>query len=400
VTERLYYNEPYLTEFDARVAESVQTEDGRPAVVLDRTAFYPTSGGQPFDTGTLGSARVVDVIDRDDGRILHVVEGDVGGSEVRGVVDWPRRFDHMQQHTGQHVLSGAFDRLLGARTVSFHLGSASSTIDLDREVPPGEIGLAEAEANTIVWEDRPVTIRFADAEEAARLPLRKESRRSGRLRLIEIEALDLSACGGTHVARTGAIGIILASSWERFRGGTRVEFVCGSRALRDYRRLREAVAGAVRHLSVLPAELPEAVERLQIENREQRRRLKELQGRVAVQHAAELAAAAEPVGEIRLVAAALDGWDAASLKVVAAGVAGRPDHLAVLVAGPAPSTIVVARAANVTVDCAAVLRDVTAAFGGKGGGKADLAQGGGLTGTASDILAQARTAIRAACGTV
>jgi alanyl-tRNA synthetase len=306
----------------------------------------------------------------------------------------------MQQHTGQHVLSGAFDRLLGARTVSFHLGSASSTIDLDREVPPGEIGLAEAEANTIVWEDRPVTIRFADAEEAARLPLRKESRRSGRLRLIEIEALDLSACGGTHVARTGAIGIILASSWERFRGGTRVEFVCGSRALRDYRRLREAVAGAVRHLSVLPAELPEAVERLQIENREQRRRLKELQGRVAVQHAAELAAAAEPVGEIRLVAAALDGWDAASLKVVAAGVAGRPDHLAVLVAGPAPSTIVVARAANVTVDCAAVLRDVTAAFGGKGGGKADLAQGGGLTGTASDILAQARTAIRAACGTV
>jgi alanyl-tRNA synthetase len=218
--------------------------------------------------------------------------------------------------------------------------------------------------------------------------------------LIEIEALDLSACGGTHVARTGAIGIILASSWERFRGGTRVEFVCGSRALRDYRRLREAVAGAVRHLSVLPAELPEAVERLQIENREQRRRLNELQGRVAVQHAAELAAAAEPVGEIRLVAAALDGWDAASLKVVAAGVAGRPDHLAVLVAGPAPSTIVVARAANVTVDCAAVLRDVTAAFGGKGGGKADLAQGGGLTGTASDILAQARTAIRAACGTV
>src|SRR5262252_4233926 len=157
------------------------------------------------------------------------------GASLHGAIDWDRRFDHMQQHTGQHVLSAAFDKLFGVRTVSFHLGGAVSTIDLAREMSEAEIAAAETEANRIVWEDRPVTIRFADAEEAARLPLRKESVRGGTLRLIEVEQFDLSACGGTHVARTGGIGLIAVASWERFRGGQRLEFLCGGRALTGYR---------------------------------------------------------------------------------------------------------------------------------------------------------------------
>jgi len=162
-------------------------------------------------------------------------------ARVSGAIDWTRRFDHMQQHTGQHVLSAAFDRLLNARTESFHLGAESSTIDLARELSPTEIGRAEDEANRVVWEDRPVAIRFAGPEEVTKLALRKEPKREGTLRLIDVQDFDLSACGGTHVARTGAIGLIAIAATERFRGGSRVTFLCGGRALAGYRALRDAV---------------------------------------------------------------------------------------------------------------------------------------------------------------
>jgi alanyl-tRNA synthetase len=238
VTERLYYEDPYLVEFDAHVLAVEPREQGRHAATLDRTAFYPTSGGQPFDTGTLGSARVVDVVDADDHTIVHVIDARLEPGPVHGRIDWDRRFDHMQQHTGQHVLSAAFDRVLNVRTVGFHLGSTTSTIDLSREVSAAEILRVEDEANQVVWQDRPVTIRFAEADEAARLPLRKEIAREGPLRLVEVQDFDLSACGGTHVARTGAIGIIAVAASERFRGGSRIEFLCGSRALDGYRTLR------------------------------------------------------------------------------------------------------------------------------------------------------------------
>src|SRR6266545_2938187 len=244
MTERLYYSDSYIREFDANVVEQTAHE-GKTAVVLDRTAFYPTSGGQPFDLGTLSGAKVLDVVDTDDGRILHVVDRAPDGARVNGQIDWVRRFDHMQQHTGQHVLSAAFDRLLNARTESFHLGVEYSTIDLARELPAAEIARAEEEANRVVWEDRPVAIRFAGPDEIAKLPLRKEPKREGILRLIDVQDFDLSACGGTHVARTGAIGLIAVAATERLRGGSRVTFLCGGRALAGYRSLREAGAGSV-----------------------------------------------------------------------------------------------------------------------------------------------------------
>ena len=191
MTQRLYYHDPYLREFDAEVVEQTAHE-GKIALVLDRTAFYPTSGGQPFDVGTLSGVKVLDVVDTDEGRILHVVDRAPDARRVSGAIDWTRRFDHMQQHTGQHVLSAAFDRLLNARTESFHLGAEYSTIDLARELSPAEIARAEDEANRVVWEDRPVAIRFAGPDEVAKLPLRKEpkreataSRSAARLRCIQ-----------------------------------------------------------------------------------------------------------------------------------------------------------------------------------------------------------------------
>jgi alanyl-tRNA synthetase len=394
VTERLYYTDPYLTEFDARVLDVTATDDGRRAVVLDRTAFYPTSGGQPFDTGSLGAATVMDAVDRDDGVVLHVIEGSIEPGPVHGRIDWPRRFDHMQQHTGQHVLSAACDRLLQVRTVSFHLGAISSTIDLAREISPKEIERVEAESNRIVWEDRPVSIRFADEEEAARLPLRKEPTRGGRLRLIDVEQFDLSACGGTHVARTGAIGVIAVSGWEKFRGGSRVEFVCGGRALHAHRQLRDTIAASIRLLSVLPQELPGAIERLQNDGKEQRRRVKDLQTELAGHQAGALAAAAETIGNARVVIASLEGWDAPGLKTIASAIVERPGHVAILVSSPAPAAIVIARASDQQVDSAALLKQIVARFGGKGGGRPELAQGGGLDAPAAALVSAARSLLQ------
>ena len=376
MNQRLYYNDPYLREFEATVA-SVETVDGRQCVRLDQTAFYPTSGGQPFDTGTLGRARVVEVIDADDGNVVHVVEGDVAvGVRITGSIDWARRFDHMQQHTGQHVLSAAFERLLQTRTESFHLGADSATIDLGREVTPKDIARAEDDANRVVWEDRPVRITFVDAAEAATLPLRKAPAREGTLRLIDVENYDLSACGGTHVERTGAIGIIAVTGWERFKGGMRVGFVCGGRALRAHRTLRDVTASNIRLLSVLPEELPAAIERVQVEGKDAKRVIKGLQLKLAAHEAAALADAAAD----RRVIRALEGWDQNGLKTIASAVAERPGYVAALISRESPSAIVVARHPESAVDCAAVLRKVVERFGGKGGGRPELAQGGGLHG--------------------
>jgi alanyl-tRNA synthetase len=396
MTDRLYYNDPYLQAFDALVLR-VADRGGRLAVTLDRTAFYPTSGGQPFDTGTLGPFRVVDVVDEDDGAITHIVEPDPAnpqspipsprtGQSVRGTIDWPRRFDHMQQHTGQHVLSAAFERLFGARTVSFHLGAEVSTIDLARELSAVEIAAGEDAANVVVWEDRPVAIRYATAEEAATLPLRKEPARGGTLRLIDVDRHDLSACGGTHVSRTGGIGVMAVAKWERFKGGQRIEFVCGGRALRAYRSLRDAMGASVRLLSVLPEELPASIERLQAEAKEQKRAMAALQTDLARYRAGELAASAETTAIGKIVARAIDG-EANTLKSLATAITSQPGFVVVLVSTSTPALAVVARSSDVGVSAQAILSALIGTFGGRGGGRPELAQGGGLAGAPDEILA-------------
>ena len=377
MTERLYYHDPYLREFDATLLDTV-SYDGQTALVLDRTAFYPTSGGQPHDVGSFHDVRVLDVIDIDDDRILHVVDRAPSTTALHGTIDWTRRFDH----------------LCGVPTESFHLGTEYSTIDLARDVTAGEIAGAEEEANRIVWENRPVAIRFASAEDAASLGLRKESRREGTLRLIDVEGFDRSACGGTHVSRTGAIGVIAVSSTERFKGGSRITFLCGGRALHGFRSLRDVVAASVRVLSVMPSELPAAIERLQSDAKEQRRQLKDSQERLAAHEADALADAAASFGSLKLVTAGLPGWDVAGIKTIASRIVERPAHVAVLLSEPAPSSIVIARSAGLALDSGAILKALIAKHGGKGGGRAELAQGGGITAPAADVLQSARELLK------
>jgi alanyl-tRNA synthetase len=401
VTSRIYYTDPYCPRFDATVTK-VFVHEGRPAAVLDRTAFYPTSGGQPFDTGRLieaggagqasGSATdVVDTIDADDD-VIHVLSAPLReGAAVRGELDWERRFDHMQQHTGQHILSAAFDRLFHNRTISFHLGADTSTIDLHRDMSWHEIGRAEYETNRVIWDDREVTVRFVTGEHAANLPLRKEPSRAGTLRLIEVKDFDLSACGGTHVSRTGAIGSVAVAAAEKFKSGTRVTFVCGNRAVGAFQSLRDAVSGSVRLLSVLPRELPAAIERMQSDAKDLRRMLRKFQDELASHEATRLIDVGDAGQRATLVIVqALDGWDAIGLKGIATHITARASATVALFSKTSPCSVVIARSSGLPLDSASIVGTLTARFGGRGGGKADLAQGGGLVGDLSEILATAR----------
>ena len=376
MTTRLYFTDSLRREFDATVV-SCDVVDGRPTAVLDETVFYPTSGGQPFDTGRLGAGRVVDVVDDGAGEIRHVLDAPVApGTRVHGEIDWPRRFDHMQQHTGQHILSAAFDRLQSVRTMSFHLGAETATIDLAREVSAAEIARAEAEANRIVWENRPVTVRFATDEEVSRLPLRKEPVKTGLLRLVDVQEFDLSACGGTHVPATGMIGIIAVAAWERFKGASRVTFVCGGRALRAYGQLRDAMTAASRALSVAPAEVAPAIERMQADAKTLGRTIRKLQEEVADTRAGALRAAAQDIAGRRGVLTHEPGWDAAGLKTLASAVVRESGTIAILVGDGSPAPVVAARSADVDFDAAAWMKQASAALGGRGGGRPELAQGG------------------------
>src|SRR6476620_917421 len=242
-TERLYYNDSHLIEFDARVVDVTERVSGWTAVVLDRTAFYPTGGGQPSDTGVLNGSRVVECIDDGHNGVLHIMQGatPARGEAFKGRIDWARRLDHLQQHTGQHILSQAFVKLFNAPTKSFRVLDQSCEIDVDLAHPSNEVIERAVElANNVIWEDRAIAIRNVTKEEAAELPLRKESSREGELRLIEIDGFDLTPCGGTHAYRTGEVGIVAVRSWERAKGLVRIEFVAGGRALADYRRANKS----------------------------------------------------------------------------------------------------------------------------------------------------------------
>ncbi len=394
--ERVYYTNPTCSEFTATVLSSWWL-DGRPAVSLSRTAFYPTSGGQPCDAGTLGNRRVVDVVDLDD-RVVHVLDGELAkGEVVTGVIDWVRRSDHMQQHSGQHVLSAAFDQLLSNPTVGFHMGIETSTIDLARDVSSADLVRVEDEANRIVWADRAIEIRFVSPDEAKRLPLRKEPGREGTLRLIDIEGVDLSACGGTHVRRTGEVGMVAITSFERFKGGARVGFVCGARALQSHRAQRAVVDESVKVLSVVPSGVPMAIERLQRDIKEYRKSVKELREALAVHEARVLLDGASQVGGVRVIVRECAGHDATTLKSMALELTAAPNVAVALFTSTNPTQVLVARSSGTQLDAAAILSELLRLYGGKGGGKSDLAQGGGLTGDLRQILWTASGLLEDAC---
>ena len=382
-TERLYYTDSHLTEFAARVIEVTPRVSGWTAVKLDRTAFYPMGGGQPSDTGTLNDARVVECIDVEEAGVLHLVQGHAPevGSLVTGRVDWARRLDHIQQHTGQHILSQAFVTLFAAETRSFRMMEDSSEIDVALNNPTeGRINSAVELANSIVWEDRPVHVRQVTEAEAAQLPLRKDSARAGELRVIEIEGFDFSPCGGTHAQRTGEVGIIAVRSWERAKGMTRIEFVAGGRALADYRLANHTARSVAAIFSVGREEAVASVMRLLEENKQLARRMRTLEEMAARVEAEELIKQAKRGSDgSQVVTQIFDGREADALKRLAQQLIAQPKTVALLGAreGEIIARLVFARSADAPGDMNALMREACAIIDGRGGGRADMAQGGG-----------------------
>lgn len=370
MTERLYYADSYLREFRARVTE--RSPDGR-RIYLDRTAFYPTSGGQPHDTGAIAGVPLVDVEDEGE-RIAHVVAAPVSAEEVDCRIDWDRRFDHMQQHSGQHLLSAVFVERFGIATVSFHLGQESCSIDLETPtLEPARVLEAERRANQAVFENRPIAISFADSAETR--DLRKPSAREGTLRIVSIEGLDRSACGGTHVARTGEIGTILLRKLDRIRNTVRVEFLCGGRAVGRARADFDALSRVAQMVSGSLDEAPELVAAQFEAARNTDKLRRKLEEDLAQYQGRELyaATAADEAG-VRRVLRRLPSGNLENLRGMAQSFTAQAQ--AVFIAAlDEPPAVLLAVSADSAIDAGKLLKAALTQAGGRGGGNPRMAQG-------------------------
>lgn len=375
-THRLYYNDAYQQMFDANVlscepSSSVFSESGPIAaweVLLDRTAFYPTSGGQPNDLGTLGEAYILDVRDAGE-NIVHIVDREIARGRVEAIVDWSRRFDHMQQHTGQHLLSAMFQERFGLPTVSFHLGSDLCTIDLRGPEPCTDILQgAQRVANEVIFQDRPVTVRYGTAAQLAEIGVRKEVEREGLLRAIEIESADLQPCGGTHVKSTGQIGLILVRRCTRVRQDWRVEFACGARADRLAGGDFQLVQSLAKRLNCSPEDLVTTTERTFAERDAHYKNLREALQELAEARAVLLVSSAPRSAKgTRVVAELLRGSNPDLLLPLATELAKHEHTVAALVLEES-GQFVLAQHPGADTDLSSVLKQVFAAFSGKGGG--------------------------------
>lgn len=390
MTDRLYYRDSFLHEFEGEITEVVPVAEinGRHGVYLDRTAFYPTSGGQVYDTGWMlpseGSEklRVAEVAESEDGRVVHYIEADkapVRGTRVRGVIDPARRRDHMQQHSGQHVLSAAFVRLFNLPTVSFHMGDEACSIDLDTPtLTTGQVEEAEALANEIVQENRPVEIKFVTQGAAQELGLRKPPRTDkDELRLVDIRDFDLSACGGTHVQNTGQIGCILLRKTERVRQGWRVEFVCGQRAVatarHDFTTLSEAAGLFSGHIWDVPQQVRKSLEDVKLATKASERLLDELAELQAARLLAEVAA----VNGRKVIARVYPDRDLVFIRLMAQKLTRQESSVVALLASTSSQvSLVFAQSKGMSFDVGVLLKEILGKLGGRGGGTKDMAQGG------------------------
>jgi alanyl-tRNA synthetase len=385
MTERLYYHDSFLHDFDAEVREVLNTP--RPALILDRTAFYPTSGGQIFDTGWIVSGdakfRISEVGDSEDGRVIHYLEAPLKdikpGDRVRGQIDPERRRDHMQQHSGQHVLSAAFVRLFKMPTVSFHMADDYCSIDLDTPaLTKDQVEAAERFANEIILENRLVDMRFVTREEAGKLGLRKlPPAKRNELRLIDIRNFDLTACGGTHVSQTGQIGCILLRKTEKVRQGWRVEFVAGQRAIATARRDLSALTETAALFSAHIYDVPEQARKALDEIRSLRKQAAQSMEELAAAHAAALSTETPLSSGRKLIVRNFSDRDVNFIKLLAQKLTRQSSAVVALLATSSPSpALVFAQSAGQPHDMGALMKEITTTQGGRGGGSKDMAQGG------------------------
>ncbi|WP_374713035.1 alanyl-tRNA editing protein [Symbiobacterium terraclitae] len=376
LTRRLFHEDAYRTEFEARVLSCTATPDAW-EVVLDQTCFYAESGGQPSDTGTLGGLPVRGVRLRDDGAIVHLVDAPLEGT-VTGHVDWARRLDAMEQHTGQHLLSAVFVHLFGADTVAWHLGAEATTIDVEMESLTAEQAEeAELTCNRLIRAGLAVRTHLTDADHVHQFPLRKPPAVEGAIRVVEIEGFDWAACGGTHVRSTGELGLLKITAWERYKRLTRVTFLAGQRALRDYLALDRMTRDLARRLTIGVDDLPAWADRTQEELNSLRKRVRMQQEQLLAIEAKELIAGARRVGPARVVRQSFGGRPFEELRLLAGMVAAEPGCVAVFGTRGAVPQLILHRAVDLRLDVGKIIREVLPLINGKGGGSPVQAQGGG-----------------------
>jgi len=378
-SKRPYYDNAYVVDFSASVVERTLMGD-RLAVVLDQTYFYPTSGGQPHDTGTIDGIRVVDVCIREqDDTILHILEDETSSGQVDCRIDWARRFDHMQQHSGQHLLSAAFEQVVDADTVGFHLGLESSTIDVDgANLAADQLAAVEGLANEMIYLNRPVTATILTPDESSRLDLRKPPAVAGPVRIVSVEDFDLSACGGTHVRQTGEIGLIKITKTESHGAGLRVEFLCGRRALADYHEKNALVTRIANAFTTGHREIEGAIDRLLDETRVLGGDLRKARAELLGYQAEDLYRKAEHVAGMRVVSATFAGRDRNDLNWLARNLVERPGVVVLFGLAGAKCHLVFARAGDIDRDMVPLLKSALGVLNSaSGGGRPEFAQGGG-----------------------
>lgn len=387
MTNRLYYTDAYTSRFNAQIVEQLHYKE-QPAVILNETLFYPTSGGQPHDVGLISGHSVVDVLVRpEDEAVIHLLEGrlpsGVGGQTVEATLDWGRRFDHMQQHCGQHILSRAFIEVAGAETVGFHLGDLTCTIDVDRlDLTDDMIAEAERLANQIIWDNRKVEVRFVTQAEADELPLRKRPPIKGdSLRLVDITGFDLCACGGTHVAQTGEIGQLKILRTEKRKKKKRIEFVCGKRALRDYDHKNSVIQALMKAASTRASELEESFAKQQEELRRMGKELKRLNQTLAAYEAKRLEARFEPAGSVNLLTHVFEPGEKSldSVKPLANQLVSIAGRVVCFGVPGSEGMFYFRRSDDLDLHMGDLIKSLLQSVeGGRGGGRPDQAQGGGI----------------------
>lgn len=369
MTDRLYYHDARMCSFTSQV---VDAEDQGRRIYLDRTAFYPTSGGQPHDKGILGGVPVVDVVDEEE-RIAHVLAEPLQSQMVEGAIDWNRRFDHMQQHTGQHLLSAVLEDLYSIPTVSFHLGEDSATIDLAAaSLNATQLDAIERRANAVICENRRVSVEFEHSSQVR--GLRKPSDREGMLRIVTIEELDRSACGGTHVEATGIIGALFLRKLDKIRGNVRLEFLCGARATARARQDFEALSEIARGLSAPLDEAPGLVAGLSARVQELDKARRKLAMELAAFQGKQLYQATDtgPTGRRRVLqnVSAIDD----EIRALAQSFSGEPNAVYVGICA-ASNAVMVAASKDSGLHAGDIVKKAVGLVGGRGGGNPQVAQG-------------------------
>ena len=379
MTRKLFHENQYMQNFSSAIVERFEYR-GVPSVVLEQTAFYPTSGGQPHDLGSLGDVKVVDVIEDDAGRILHLLERPIHAYKVHGQIDWKRRFDFMQQHTGQHLLSQVFLRLCDAETTSFHLGADSVSIDVNQaNLDADTVEFVEALTNQILYENREVLIHHIEQDELSRFPIRKPPAVEGVVRLVEIEDFDYSPCCGTHCSRTGEIGIIKIANVENYKGGSRVYFLCGSRALKSYQQKGQIIKQLSEAMSSGEADLPAHLSKLQDELKTLRKERQQFAQQLLDVEARALLSEREAVGDVFVLKKRFEQRPPKELRALASLIAEQSAQTVVLFGDSYDSkaSLVFARSNDLTAHVGDLMKHACAVLNGRGGGQPHLAEGGG-----------------------